>query len=75
MDYRNVKLSVQTTFLGRNGSFKCDGFEFSKDSSNGFDTVSIFPITSQNRTGRCRIEVAEKDINNFIDALVRVART
>ena len=75
MDYSNVKLSVPTKFLGRNGYFKCDGFFFSKNHSGGVNSVWISPITSRNNLGRCRIEVAEKDINNFIDALVRVART
>jgi len=59
-----------TTFLGRNGAFKCIGIEIWNDDL--FGEINIYPITSKGNTARCRIAIPIGEMDNFIDALKKV---
>lgn len=61
-----MKLSKATTFLGRNGTFKCTGFNFQKTAR---DTTCISPVTGKEEQGRCRIEVPNEDLPEFCNRL------
>ena len=69
----SINSKKATEFLGRNGTFKCAGFTMLKMGhernvvSGG--SVMIWPITSKGVDGRCFIEVAVDDLEEFIRAL------
>lgn len=56
-----METSKETSFLGRNGAYKCKGFYFHNTSSS----TDIQPITSKNSLGRCRIEIPNEDLGEF----------
>lgn len=60
-----MKISKDTTFLGWNGNFKCTGFNFHNTGS----TTDIYPITSKDSVGRCRIEIPNGDLGEFCSHL------
>lgn len=62
-----IKLKTQTTFFGRNGTFKCTGFYMYKE--KGSNVINIYPVTSKNRIGRCSIAIPPGEVENFIDCL------
>ena len=57
----------KTHFLGRNGEFVCTGLELF--SSDHLQMITVFPVTSQGKTGRCMIEVPVEHIDDFIKGL------
>jgi len=61
-----------TTFLGRNGTFKCIGIEIWGDDL--FGEINIYPITSKGNTARCRIAIPIGEVDNLIDALKKVTK-
>lgn len=65
----DIKFSQETTFLGRNGTFKCIGLELS---SSGRKTVDIWPTTSKGDTGRARLEVPVADLPTLIHKLQQI---
>jgi len=69
---KEMKTSRGTTFLGRNGTFKCMGFTFDNiweiSQQNNWvagSYVGIQPITTKGVTGRCRIEIPKEDVGKF----------
>lgn len=69
MDKRTIALSRETTFLGRNGTFKCTGFTFIKQNYNKI--VNIYPITSKGEMARCRISMPQEDLLKFCKELTK----
>lgn len=67
MSTKRIMFSQQTGFRGRNGYFKCNGFELTK--YNNENIIYIEPITSKNVTGNCRLEIPLEDIEEFITML------
>jgi len=67
MNYRKIMLSKTVGFRGRNGYFKCIGFEITK--YVGDSIIYLNPITSKNTIGNCQIEIPLDDINLFIKNL------
>ncbi len=67
MNTKRIMFSQQTGFKGRNGYFKCNGFELTK--YNNENIIYIEPITSKNVTGNCKLEIPLEDIEEFIAAL------
>lgn len=67
MDTKRIMFSQQTGFKGRNGYFKCNGFELTN--FNNENIIYIEPITSKNVTGNCQLEIPLEDIEEFIAAL------
>lgn len=67
-----------TQFLGRNGYFKCKGFEFRRivttDEGWSKDVVRVYPVTSKGRLARCFIEIPVNQIRRFMGILNRVAK-
>jgi len=61
------KNGIETHFLGRNGYFRCTGFTLMDEWDRG--VVSVWPITSKENDGRCKIEIPFGRIDEFIDAL------
>ena len=69
----------KTQFLGRNGYFGCTGFEFERvrfpknhqKDWPGFlrDVIRVYPVTTQERKGRCFIEIPTKWAGLFMKAL------
>jgi hypothetical protein len=65
-----MKLTEQTEFLGRNGLFKCNGFEISVYVKPNYQKViMIEPLTSRGQIGRCAIEIPHSDLQTFINQL------
>ena len=67
----------QTTFLGRNGSFKQAGIAiFGGDRSpteRDSGSLDIYPVTSKGQDGRCRISIPKESVPAFIEALKKEA--
>ena len=69
-----IKHNYMTQFLGRNGAFLCTGFTFMRTESVPGGAITIWPITSKGEDGRCFIEVAVNDLDEFIQALREEAK-
>lgn len=62
-----------TQYLGRNGYFKCKGFELKRlvtsDPGWSTDVIRIHPITSKGMLGRCFIEIPVSQLKRFTKLL------
>ena len=56
-----------TQFLGRNGSFLCNGIEVFAERG----TVSLSPITSRGLRGRCSLDVPQEAMPTLVELLQR----
>ena len=56
-----MSFKKNTTFLGRNGEFKCSGLSVASFS----DYVLIEPITSKGEVGRCSIRIPVESIGGL----------
>lgn len=63
-----VDFARETSFLGRNGEFKCSGVQVLTVGSD----VQIAPITSRGDTGRCCIEVPKESLPALITELQKL---
>lgn len=58
-------------FLGRNGEGYCRALEITNFSDMPKPFITFYPVTSQGKTGRCRIEIpADPDILNEMSAIL-----
>lgn len=67
MNNKRIMFSEQTSFKGRNGYFKCKGFEVTMYKNDNI--IYIEPITSKNEIGNCQLELPLKNLQEFITAL------
>jgi hypothetical protein len=65
MKTKTINFKQQVTFTGRNGTFKCVGVEVWELSNR----VTISPITSKGKIGRCDIDIPLENLGEFINAL------
>lgn len=69
-----IKFSRTTDFLGRNGSFQCTGLSIHRINPSlskflGSNHITIFPITSKNKIGRCFIVIPQENVSEVCAAL------
>jgi len=60
-----ILFSKQTTFTGRNGTFKCKGFQLFECG----DYVVLEPVTSKGKIGHCALRIPTQDIKALIEVL------
>ena len=72
--FKMIELKRRTTFLGRNGTFKCVGLIFAGYYDTKDKLIDITPVTSYLKEGRGRITFAMKDIDRIIDVLYRIKK-
>lgn len=63
-----------TKFLGRNGFFNCVGVQIVENTVSLEPAILLEPITSQNRVGRCRIEIPRSKAREVAEALLKAAK-
>lgn len=59
----------ETNFTGRNGYFKCVGFEVTKTTAN---TIMLEPITTKGQTGRAMLEIPVEDLKQLFESIEAV---
>jgi len=65
-----VSFKTNTSFLGKNGMFKCTGVNVTRaDFNNEKPYITIAPITSKEVIGRCMIRVPVENIPDLIKLL------
>jgi len=62
---KEINWEKNTGYLGRNGSFKCNGLSI----YHGNDEVFLEPITSKGKIGRCYIRIPKDKLKDFVAAL------
>lgn len=67
-----IELKRMTTFLGRNGTFKCTGLIISGYHDAEKPVINIQPVTSYAKPGRARISFPMKDVDKVIKNLVKI---
>jgi len=69
MVYTKLRFKHPTSFVGRNGTFTCTGFEITRTMEN---TVMIEPVTSKDKTGRALLEIPRENLKEFINILKKM---
>jgi len=62
-------------FLGRNGCFKCSGFEFEKVNLSYRSFIGVYPKTGKGFRARCFIEVPIDEVKKFSRNLLKESRS
>jgi hypothetical protein len=66
---REIEFARETTFLGRNGTFKASGL----DITAGDEGVLLQPVTSKGMPGRSYIAIPMENLDELIAELRRIA--
>lgn len=61
----------QTTFTGRNGTFKQTGLALTIERKGEDSVITLEPITSRKVLGNCSVSIPYGSINEVMDALNR----
>lgn len=65
MSERRLMFTEETTFLGRNGSFRQAGLAVSL----GDHDLVLEPVTSKVQVGRCELRIPKQDLPDFMLAI------
>jgi len=66
---KTIFFKKTTSFLGRNGEFKCKGISIASIGTPKPEYILIEPITSKDTIGRCSIRIPAKEIDTFCNLL------
>jgi len=68
---KTIRFKTPQNFEGRNGFFTASGIEIYYCDYPDDVHLSLFPITSKNKTGRCMIQIDGESIETFIKIVAK----